>query len=401
MRIIIVSMLEILLKALLSVFGNIAKKKMKTSSIHSLSILTLCHSFTNNTTRRSFMLKAAANFLSTNKGALAASDKQGSICLGFTGDVMLGRGIDAILPFHVDGTLYESYMRHAIGYVNLAIKENGPLPQNEIKECGSNYIWGDLIGTFKSIPDMMIVNLETTLTTSNDYAKGKGINYRAHPSNVESLRAFGENSIVTLANNHVLDWGDSGLKETIMTLDEAQIKHAGAGYTIDDAMKPATSTINNKQIAVVAVGLPSAGVPMQWSANKKKSGVYVKEHESLSTAEDIMKAFNEYADSDSIKIVSIHMGPNWNAAVPINWRNFTHSLIDHGADVVVAHSSHHVKGIEVYKNKFISYGLGDFLNDYEGIVTIEPFLGMICIVVTLNVQSHNSIVYYRNNWPRI
>ena len=72
-------------------------------------------------------------------------------------------------------------------------------------------------------------------------------------------------------------------------------------------------------------------------------------------------------EEDVIKIISIHMGPNWNMNVPETWRDFAHVLIDNGADFVIAHSSHHVKGIEVYKNKMISYGLGDFLNDYEGI----------------------------------
>eukprot|EP01083_Nonionella_stella_P200608 734527_1 len=76
-----------------------------------------------------------------------------TICLGFVGDIMLGRGIDAILPHHVDGTLHESYMKHAKGYVNLAIRENGPLDQNELNNSGFNYIWGnDLIEIFSSIP---------------------------------------------------------------------------------------------------------------------------------------------------------------------------------------------------------------------------------------------------------
>lgn len=332
---------------------------------YSFSLLTFCHHcFPFMTTRRSLMAKAA--FLATSKELTSDTSDDETICFGFTGDIMLGRGIDAILPYHVDGVLHESYMRNAKGYVELAIKENGPLSQDEINERGFNYIWGDLVETFESVPNMMVVNLETSLTTSDDYAKDKGINYRAHPLNARSLQVFGSDSIVTLANNHVLDWGESGLLETLQTLDDAHIKYSGAGRNLDEAITPATSLVKNKNVAVVAVGLSSAGVPMHWKADTNKSGVYVMDNESVKNAVEIMKTFNESISDEAIKIVSIHMGPNWNPRIPENWRKFAHTLIDHGADIVIAHSSHHVKGIEVYRNKMISYGLGDFLNDYEG-----------------------------------
>jgi poly-gamma-glutamate capsule biosynthesis protein CapA/YwtB (metallophosphatase superfamily) len=230
----------------------------------------------------------------------------------------------------------------------------------------------DLIEIFSSIPDMMIVNLETSLTTSNDYARWKGIHYKAHPLNVQSLKVLGEDSVVTLANNHVLDWGENGLKETIDTLKRVDMKYTGAGYTLEEAMKPSLSRIKNVNVAVVAIGLPSAGVPEQWMAGTNKCGVYVQEEASLPIAKGVMEDFQKYIhdnDEGTIKIVSVHMGPNWNWGISDGWRDFTHALIDHGADFVVVHSSHHVKGIEVYKNKMISYGLGDFLNDYEGITS--------------------------------
>lgn len=72
--------------------------------------------------------------------------------------------------------------------------------------------------------------------------------------------------------------------------------------------------------------------------------------------------------SPDILIVSLHWGSNWGWGTPAEWRTFAHHLIDLGVDFVVGHSSHHVKGMEIYKGKFISYGLGDFINDYEGIV---------------------------------
>ncbi len=330
---------------------------------HLLTLFPTCQSFLSISILDQTMNKSAASSTLLGK----RNEEEETICLGFVGDVMLGRGVDAILPNHVDGKIHESYMKHATGYVTLAVRQNGPLPKNEVKERGSNYIWGDLIKTFQNVPDIMISNLETALTTSNDFAKWKGINYRAHPLNVQSLKAFGSGSIVTLANNHVLDWGVDGLKETIATLDQANIPHAGAGLSIYGAKAPASSMVKNRKVSVIAVGLPSAGVPEQWMAGETKCGVNFVDDATPSNARKIMKSFQEAHCESSIKVVSLHMGPNWNDKIPNTWRIFAHTFIDNGADIVVAHSSHHVKGLEVYKNKMISYGLGDFLNDYEGI----------------------------------
>jgi poly-gamma-glutamate synthesis protein (capsule biosynthesis protein) len=79
---------------------------------------------------------------------------------------------------------------------------------------------------------------------------------------------------------------------------------------------------------------------------------------------------------NDIVVASIHWGPNWGYEVLSEQRLFAHKLIDEaGVDLIHGHSSHHAKGIEVYKNKLILYGCGDFLNDYEGIGGYEFFRG--------------------------
>ena len=134
-----------------------------------------------------------------------------SIRFGFTGDVMIARAIDAILPIRTDGTLHEPCMKHADEYVQLAEQQNGALDQDEITEKGYSYIWGNLIEELGSMPDYLVVNLETSLTTCEDWTEEKGIHYRAHPKNVEVLEEIGVRGVATLANNHVLDWGIGGL----------------------------------------------------------------------------------------------------------------------------------------------------------------------------------------------
>ena len=318
----------------------------------------------------------------TSLGIVGDKMNQNVIRLGFVGDVMIGRGIDAILPFSVEGTIHESYMKDANGYVRLAVRENGPLPHAELEEKRSSYIWGDLIEDLKS-PDALIVNLETSLTRSNNWDQNKGIHYRSHPNNVESLSAIGVKA-ATLANNHVLDWGEEGLKETMRTLDVAGISYAGAGIDEKIAKKPTFLTIEVPAVAdstrgeeivtvaVLAIGFPSAGVPTDWHASKNQCGVNVEEEVNEEVAkrafESIQKRAKELRTVPDITIVSLHWGSNWNWGNPSKWRKFAHTLVDLGVDVVIGHSSHHVKGMEVYKNKFIAYGLGDFLNDYEGIV---------------------------------
>jgi len=153
-----------------------------------------------------------------------------SIRLGFTGDVMIGRAIDAILlPYHVDGRLHESFVKHAHTYVDLAVKQNGPLSQGELRSKGFNYIWGDMIDELRNV-DYLIINLETSLTTSEEWAQYKGIHYRCHPLNVKCLMNIRVKA-VTLANNHVLDYGETGLIETLHTLKQVNISYAGAGLT--------------------------------------------------------------------------------------------------------------------------------------------------------------------------
>ncbi len=82
-----------------------------------------------------------------------------------------------------------------------------------------------------------------------------------------------------------------------------------------------------------------------------------------------------------IVIFSIHWGPNWGYDVPEAHRRFAHALIEKaGVDVIFGHSSHHLVGLEVYKNKLIIYGAGDFINDYEGIGGHEKYRGELSLM---------------------
>jgi poly-gamma-glutamate synthesis protein (capsule biosynthesis protein) len=154
------------------------------------------------------------------------SNQAKPICVFLSGDVMTGRGIDQILPHPTDPVLYEPFVRDARDYIQLAESVHGPIP----RPVGFVYIWGDALGELqRAEADVSIVNLETSVTCSEDHWPGKGIHYRTHPRNVGCLTAA-RIDCCCLANNQVLAWGYAGLEETLRTLDMAAVAHAGGPF---------------------------------------------------------------------------------------------------------------------------------------------------------------------------
>ena len=319
-----------------------------------------------------------------NIAADKTSKNTNPITIFMCGDVMTGRGIDQILPYPSDPTIHESYLKNARGYVELAEVVNGPIDY----PVGFSYIWGDALQELERIqPDARIINLETSITKSNDYWKGKGINYRMHPKNISSITAAGID-VCSLANNHVLDWGYSGLIETLQSLKRANLKIAGAGRNLIEAEAPAVKKVPGKgRVMVFAFGLGTSGVPSSWGASDKKPGVNLLRDLSDQSLLVIQNQVRKLKRKGDIVVVSIHWGSNWGYDIPREQTNFAHRLIDRGeVDIIHGHSSHHVKAIEVYKDKLIIYGCGDFLNDYEGISGYEEFRADLSLMYFATVE---------------
>lgn len=287
-----------------------------------------------------------------------------TVMLMLTGDVMIGRGIDQILPVSVEPTLYESYMRSAIGYVEIAEEENGPIP----RDVEPAYIWGDALEVLERYdPTARIINLETAITDGGQPWPAKGIHYRAHPANAEILAAAGIDCAV-LANNHVLDWGQEGLLETLDTLEMVGVETVGAGGDFSEASAPTTLTTPIGRIIVFAMAHESSGVPKAWLATAERPGLRLLPDLSEETASRIAEEIRAIRRDGDQVVVSIHWGGNWGYSVPSEQERFGKALIDLGAaDLIHGHSSHHPKGIELYQDRLIIYGAGDLINDYEGI----------------------------------
>lgn len=253
---------------------------------------------------------------------------QDKLLVGFTGDVMIGRGVNEV-----------------------------------ITRNGYAYPWGDLLPLLTST-DINIINLETTLTTSQQRVR-KIYNFKASPDKIQTLIAA-RISLASLANNHILDYSEAGLLETIYLLEEAGIHHTGAGPNAAAATRPAILVKNNIRLGMLGL---TDNEP-RWKAGPHSSGTNFINVLSAADREQALAAVGQLRPKVDVLLVSIHWGPNMQQAPAPAFVDFAHQLIDAGTDLIHGHSAHIFQAIEVYKNKLILYDTGDFVDDY----VVDPVL---------------------------
>ncbi|BCH17464.1 CapA family protein [Mesorhizobium sp. L-2-11] len=312
-----------------------------------------------------------------NNAAGSERSVRSSAKLFLCGDVMLGRGIDQILASPGDPHLSERYVKSATTYVELAERVSGPIP----RKVDEAYVWGDALSELdREALDARIINLETSITTSLSLVP-KGINYKMNPANIGCLAAARIDCCV-LANNHVLDWDEPGLVETLDTLRLAGLAYAGAGLDADEAAAPAVIKLaGGGRVLVFSFALETSGVPASWAAGAYKPGINLLADLSARSLDQIARSVQAMKQPGDLAVASIHWGGNWGYQVPAEERALAHALIDvAGFDVVHGHSSHHPKPIEIHHGRLILYGCGDFLTDYEGITGYETFRGELSLM---------------------
>lgn len=292
------------------------------------------------------------------------------VSLFLCGDVMLGRGVDQILPHPGDPALRERYLNDARSYVALAEAANGPVP----RPVDFAYPWGVALDALDArAPDVRIVNLETAVTTNDAFAPGKAVHYRMHPGNLPGLTAA-RPDVCVLANNHVLDYGHRGLDETLDSLARAGLRTVGAGRNADEAARPAVVALpGGGRVIVFALAMGSSGVPYSWAATARRSGVHFAAAPDDAAAAHLPSRVRDAKCPGDIVVVSIHWGPNWGYALSRADLAFGHALIDAGVDIVHGHSSHHPRPMEVYRGRLVLHGCGDLIDDYEGISGYERY----------------------------
>ncbi len=217
------------------------------------------------------------------------------------------------------------------------------------------YPWGNTLPILREA-DLRIVNLETTLTRSKDKTP-KVFNFKSDPKNVLALKEAGID-VVSLANNHIKDFGNEGLLETVKTLKEAGIKFVGAGKNITQARAPVIVKRKGQKIGI----LGATDNEPTWAATDFKPGINYFNINNLAPLLADIKKLKRKAD---IVIVSLHWGPNMKERPSQAFINAAQKMINAGADIIHGHSAHIFQGIEKYNGKLILYDTGDFVDDYR------------------------------------
>ncbi|MDH4140840.1 MAG: CapA family protein, partial [Coriobacteriia bacterium] len=222
------------------------------------------------------------------------------------------------------------------------------------------------VATLLSKADVTVGNLESPLSDSGTKLADKDVTFRGDPRGVEGLAASGFD-FVSLANNHVLDYGAEALEDTIALLDENGVGHAGAGADRDAAWEPAVLEIDDTTVAFLSF---SHILPAGFIATSKKSGLAAgrTDMNAVEEAIEVAKKSHDYV------LVSFHWGVEYVDDANADQVKDARRAIDAGADMVLSHHPHVIQGIEFYKGGLIAYSLGDFVFDHYSRKTGEAFI---------------------------
>ncbi len=211
--------------------------------------------------------------------------------------------------------------------------------------------------------DLTIGNLESALGDIGEPAK-KRYQFRAPPEAAESLASAGFD-IISLANNHAMDFGHEGLLQGMELLNEQGIKTTGAGINAQAAHAPALVEVNELKMAFLSyVHVPVEAITgfdtADWTATDTSPGLAWADPEQI--ASDVHNAQNQ---SDLV-VVLLHSGHEYVAAPSEPQVAAAHAAIDAGADLVIGHHTHVLQGIEFYEDGVIIYGTGNFAFEIDG-----------------------------------
>ena len=239
--------------------------------------------------------------------------------------------------------------------------------------------------------DVAFANLETTLAAPKPYYHPRPSTYRfrADPSSAVDLRSLGF-GLVSLANNHVFDYGESAFVETLEALDGSGIEHVGAGLSLERALSPVVMDAGSQRVAFLGF---ATIYPVVGAASHDRPGVaavrnkIVYEFESFRLPTDLRPGYASLpvireapVEQDVIRVqesikkakanadyvvVSVHWGKEYEDVPSDGQRELGHKMVEAGADLVVGHHPHTAQAIEAYGDGFIFYSLGNFAMQVE------------------------------------
>ena len=247
---------------------------------------------------------------------------QPSVVLGFAGDVNLDEASDPV----------KKYTQEAKGILGL---------------------FSQILVDEMNQADLMMVNNEFTYSTRGTKANNKSFTFRANPERVNILKEMGVD-LVSLANNHSMDYGQEAFIDTLSTLDNAGIAYVGAGEDMSRAKAPVYKTVGDKTIAFVAASRVVFDV--SWYATNTSPGML-----GTYAPEQVLKSIEEAKANSDFVVMYVHWGVELSIYPEDYERALAQKYIDAGADVVIGCHPHVMQGFEYYNGKLIAYSLGNYL----------------------------------------
>lgn len=254
------------------------------------------------------------------QASLVTPPEKDHITLLFTGDIMLDRGV-------------EFYITQ---------RNDWKLPFR-------------LIADTLQKADLVLGNLESIISDKGQNV-GSIYSFRADPKTLEGL-TFAGFDILSVTNNHSLDWGMDALRDSMNRLKEIGIIPIGAGETKAEAYSPTIIEVKGAKIGFLAY---TAQGSLLWEATETNSGVAWVEETNL---QDITQQITLARKQADIVIVSVHFGEEYQTQPNETQKLIAQSAIDAGANVVVGHHPHVIQPVEQYKQGWIAYSLGNFVFD--------------------------------------
>ncbi|MBG6092499.1 CapA family protein [Actinomadura viridis] len=203
--------------------------------------------------------------------------------------------------------------------------------------------------------DLAMVNLETAVTTGGVQAP-KQFAFRAPPAAFRALRSAGVD-VATMANNHGMDFGEPGLRDSLAAARRAGMPVVGIGRNAAEAYKPYTVTVKGAKVAIIgATQVLDDHLIQAWTATDAKAGLA-----SAKNAPRLVQEVRAARKAADVVIVNLHWGQELNSCATPVQRGLAAQLADAGADAVVGSHAHVLQAGGYLKGAYVHYGLGNFV----------------------------------------
>ena len=252
------------------------------------------------------------------------------------------------------------------------------IPEYDKREKGVYGILSEDIVDIMSSSSVMVANNEFTISDRGSKMPNKLYTFRASPTRLKIYDEMGVD-LVTLANNHVYDFGIDAFYDTLKSLNEYNIPYIGAGNNLDEAMKPYYFVVNGYKIGFVNatraekyVLTPGAGADSPGVLRCYDPANFIKTIEKTKKVSDYVVALVHWGREDSYELENVQV-------------ETAKKYIDAGADMIVGSHAHNLQGIDFYNEKPIIYNLGDFIFNHETKDTA---------IFQLKINDDGSLEYY-------